>query len=177
MHFNQLLRERYSVREYKPQKVSKALLMEVLEAGRMAPSAANKQPWKFILVSEEENLSKLKEVYKRDWFQKIPQAIVICGDHSESWKRSFDGKDHCDIDVAIAVDHMTIRASELGLGTCWVCHFDPEMVKSQMQLPEGVEPIVVLPIGYPLENKPPYKKRKPMETIFFEEQYGRALKK
>lgn len=177
MHFNQLLRERYSIREYKQQKVSKALLIEVLEAGRMAPSAANKQPWSFILVSEEENLNKLKKVYDRDWFKKVPQIIVICGDHSESWKRSFDSKDHCDVDVAIAVDHMTIRASELGLGTCWVCHFDPEMVKEQMQLPEGVEPIALLPIGYPLENKPPRKKRKALDEIVFLEKYGQPLKK
>jgi len=177
MHFNQLLRERYSIREYKQQKVSKALLIEVLEAGRMAPSAANKQPWRFILVSEEENLTKLKKVYDRDWFKKVPQIIVICGVHSESWKRSFDNKDHCDVDVAIAVDHMTIRASELGLGTCWVCHFDPEMVKEQMQLPEGVEPIALLPIGYPLENKPPRKKRKALDEIVFQEKYGQPLEK
>lgn len=177
MHFNQLLRERYSVREYKQQKVSKALLMEILEAGHMAPSAVNKQPWKFIIVSEDDNLSRLKEAYGREWFQNISQAIVICGEHSESWKRSFDGKDHCDIDVAIAVDHMTIRATELGLGTCWVCNFDPVKVKEVLNLPEGVEPVVVLPFGYPLENKPPQKKRKPLESIVFEGEYGRELEK
>nr|WP_321451723.1 nitroreductase family protein [uncultured Carboxylicivirga sp.] len=177
MHFNQLLRERYSIREFKSQKVSKALLTEVLEAGRLAPSAANKQPWKFILVSQEDNLSKLKEAYNREWFKKVPQVIVICGDHNQSWKRSYDGKDHCDIDIAIAVDHMTIRASELGLGTCWVCHFDPEMVKELLQLPEGIEPIALLPIGYPLENKPPYKIRKDLEEIAFEEKFGQAFNK
>nr|WP_321409895.1 nitroreductase family protein [uncultured Carboxylicivirga sp.] len=177
MHFNQLLRERYSIREYKSQKVSKALLMEVLEAGRLAPSAANKQPWKFIVVSEEDNLSKLKSAYNREWFKKVPQIIVVCGDHSESWKRSFDSKDHCDIDIAIAVDHMTIRASELGLGTCWVCHFDPVLVKDLMQLPDSIEPIALLPIGYPLENKPPYKIRKNLDEIVFEERFGNPLRK
>ncbi len=177
MHFNQLLRERYSIRDYKTQKVSKALLMEVLEAGRMAPSAANKQPWSFILVSRDETLNKLKEVYDREWFKNVPQIIVVCGNHKESWKRSFDGKDHCDIDIAIAVDHMTIRASELGLGTCWVCHFNPEMVKEQMQLPEGIEPIALLPIGYPLVNKPPLKNRKSINSIVFEEKYGQQLVK
>ena len=81
MHFNQLLRERYSVREYKPLKVSKALLIEVLEAGRMAPSAANRQPWSFILVSDDANLEKIKECYDREWFKAAPQVIVICGNH------------------------------------------------------------------------------------------------
>lgn len=175
MHFNQLLRERYSVREYKTQKVSRALLKEVLDAGRMAPSAANKQPWMFGLVSEEENLTKLKEVYDRDWFQKAPQVIVICGNHEESWKRSYDEKDHCDIDIAIAIDHMTIRATELGLGTCWVCHFNPKIVKKLLNLPDHIEPIALLPIGYPITNKPPLKKRKHLEDVVFEETYGNPM--
>ncbi len=118
MHFNQLLRERYSVREYKPLKVSKALVVEILEAGRMAPSAANKQPWNFIMVSEDENLKRIKTAYHKDWFKEVPQVIVVCGNHNESWKRTIDQKDHCDVDVAIAIDHMTLRATELGLGTC-----------------------------------------------------------
>ncbi|MCU4176598.1 nitroreductase family protein [Carboxylicivirga sp. N1Y90] len=177
MHFNQLLRERYSVREFKPLKVSKALLVEVLEAGRMAPSAANKQPWKFILVSEDDNLKKLKKAYKRDWFKAAPQIIVICGDHDASWKRSFDGKDHCDIDAAIAIDHMTIRAAELGLGTCWVCHFQPDLIKEALELPEGIEPIALLPIGYPIVSKAPLKNRKQLNEVVFEEKFGQQLKK
>ena len=93
MHFNQLLRERYSIREYKPLKVSKALVIEVLEAGRMAPSAANKQPWNFILVSDEKNLNKLKYAYDREWFKNVPQMVVVCGNHEESWKRRKKKKD------------------------------------------------------------------------------------
>lgn len=177
MHFNQLLRERYSVREYKTLKVSKALIIEVLEAGRMAPSAANKQPWSFILISEDENLEKIKKVYNRDWFKKVPQVIVICGNHNESWKRSYDKKDLCDIDIAIAVDHMTLRAAELGLGSCWVCHFDPEVVSEVLNLPEHIEPIALLPIGYPLNSNKPNKSRKLFGAVAFEEEFGNALKK
>lgn len=177
MHFNQLLRERYSVREYKPLKVSKALVVEVLEAGRMAPSAANKQPWNFVLVEEDENLKMIKTAYGREWIKDVPQIIVICGNHNESWKRAIDRKDHCDVDAAIAIDHMTLRAAELGLGTCWVCHFDPDIVKKTLNLPEHIEPIALLPIGYPMESKAPVKKRKAFSDVVFEEVYGKPLKK
>jgi len=177
MHFNQLLRERYSIREYKSLKVSKALVIEVLEAGRMAPSAANKQPWHFILVSDEENLKKIKAAYNRDWIKNVPQIIVVCGDHNESWKRAVDQKDHCDVDAAIAIDHMTLRATELGLGTCWVCHFEPSVVKEVLKLPDYIEPIALLPIGYPMENNTPAKKRKAFSEVAFEEVFGKPLKK
>ncbi|MBK3519061.1 nitroreductase family protein [Carboxylicivirga marina] len=177
MHFNQLLRERYSIREYKPLKVSKALVIEVLEAGRMAPSAANKQPWNFILVSDENNLKTLKSAYDREWFKNVPQMIVVCGNHNESWKRSTDQKDHCDVDAAIAIDHMTLRATELGLGTCWVCHFDPAIVRESLQLPQHIEPIALLPIGYPVDNGNPAKVRKAFSEVAFEEVFGSPLKK
>ena len=86
-------------------------------------------------------------------------------------------KRHCDVDAAIAVDHMTLRATELGLGTCWVCHFDPAVVSEVLQLPEHIEPIALLPLGYPVENKAPQKKRKAFSEVAFEEVYGTPLKK
>lgn len=172
MHFNLLLKERYSVRSFKPAQVSKALITQVLEAGRMAPSASNKQPWYFISICEEEQLSKIKRSYPRDWFVKAPQFIVICGDHNSSWKRSYDSKDHCDIDVAIAIDHMTLRATELGLGTCWVCHFDPAMVSEILELPKDIEPIAILPIGYPANSEAPLKSRKSPDELFFKGKFG-----
>ena len=172
MHFNLLLKERYSVRSYKPLRVSKALIMQVLEAGRMAPSANNKQPWYFIAICEEDQLSRIKSAYPRDWFVNAPQFIVICGDHNTSWKRSYDSKDHCDIDVSIAADHMTLRATELGLGTCWVCHFDKTLVSKILELPEGVEPIAILPIGYPATSEVPLKSRKSPGEIFFSGKFG-----
>ncbi len=172
MHFNLLLKERYSVRSYKPVKISKALITQVMEAGRMAPSASNKQPWYFISICEEDQLSRIKSAYPRDWFAKAPQFIVICGDHNSSWKRSYDAKDHCDIDVSIAVDHMTLRATELGLGTCWVCHFDKELVSDIVELPDGVEPIAILPIGYPTNSEAPIKSRKSPTEVFFKGKFG-----
>jgi nitroreductase len=92
-------------------------------------------------------------------------VIVVCGDHKTSWKRGNDGKDHADIDVAIATDHMTLRAAELGLGTCWVCNFDAEKVSKALNLPGHLEPAVLLPIGRPEEVEAPPKKRKPLSEL------------
>jgi nitroreductase len=157
MNFLQLIRERHSVRAFNPNLVSEVLLKQVIEAGRLAPSACNNQPWYFIVVDDANLLSLLHDAYPREWFSKTRQIIVVCGDRDRSWKRSYDAKDHLEIDVAIAVDHMTLLAAELGLGTCWVCHFDPDKVSRAMQLPSHIEPIVLLPIGYPATIDGPAK--------------------
>ena len=152
MTFIELAKQRYSCRNYDPRPVEQDKLDLVLEAGRIAPSAANHQPWHFIVIQEKENLSKIHEVYHREWFREAPCVMVICGDHEQSWIRKYDGKDHCDIDIAIAVDHMTLQATELGLATCWICHFDKEKTVDTLNLPSNLEPIVILPLGYPLDR-------------------------
>jgi len=96
-----------------------------------------------------------------------PAVIVACGDHQQAWKRA-DGKDHCDIDIAIAVDHMTLAAAEIGLGTCWICAFDAKRCAQVLNLPERLEPVALLPIGYPADGKSPDRHatdRKPLEQI------------
>jgi nitroreductase len=167
LKFTELSKNRYSCRKYKELIPEENKILQVIEAGRIAPSASNKQPWHFILIRKSENLEKIKSLYKRDWFANVPAVIVICGDHNLSWKR-FDGKDHCDIDVAIAVDHMTLQAAELGLATCWVCNFDKEQCVKLLKIPYGIEPIVILPIGYPDDSSVPDRhsvKRKPLYEI------------
>jgi len=164
MDFKSLIKARHSVRKYKPEVLSDELLNEVLDAGRIAPTAVNKQPFVFIVLTEKEKLDAIYQAYPREWFATAPQVIVICGDHQASWKRN-DGKDHADIDVAIATDHMTLRAAELGLGTCWVCNFDVEKATKALNLPGHIEPAVLLPIGRPEEVEVPPKKRKPLSDI------------
>ncbi|WP_016776055.1 nitroreductase family protein [Anaerophaga thermohalophila] len=165
MDFKTLINARYSVRKYKPEPISEELLNEVLDAGRMAPTAVNFQPFVFIVVNEQGKLKELYHAYPREWFATAPQVIVVCGDHKTSWKRGNDGKDHADIDVAIATDHMTLRAAELGLGTCWVCNFDAEKVSKALNLPGHLEPAVLLPIGRPEEVESPPKKRKSLSEL------------
>jgi nitroreductase len=171
--FLDIAKKRFSVRKFKLQLVEQEKLAIVLEAGRIAPSACNNQPWFFIVVKEKGNLEKLWGTYARDWFRQAPVVIVICGDHRQSWKRS-DGKDHCDIDVAIAVDHMTLAAADIGLGTCWVCNFNRVVCSSILDLPPYIEPVALLPLGYPAEetlSDRPESKRKNTDAIVFYEKF------
>ena len=137
----------------------------LLEVARMAPSAVNYQPWQFVVVRDGILLQQLRKVYHREWFDTAPCCIVVCGNHNESWHRASDGKDHCDIDIAIATEHIALAAAECGLGTCWVCNFDIEACAQLLQLPHGIEPMVLMPIGYPVNNEIPEKKRKSIDEI------------
>ncbi|MFP4697731.1 MAG: nitroreductase family protein [Eubacteriales bacterium] len=148
MEFLEFAKKRYSVRKFQDKPIEKEKLLQVIEAARIAPSAVNFQPWQFIIVQDEEVKEKLYETYQRDWIKSAPAIIVACGDHSKSWRRR-DGKDHCDIDIAIAVDHMTLAAAQLGLGTCWVCAFNSARCHGLLDLPSNLEVIALLPIGYP----------------------------
>lgn len=174
MGLKKLIKERFSVRKYKSKTIEKAILTEVLDAGRVAPSAANYQPWHFIAVQHPENLKKLHLTYKREWIRSAPAIIIVCGDHRQSWKRGSDNKDFSDVDIAIAVDHMTLRAVELGLGTCWVCNFDAKRCSELFELPAHIEPLVLLPIGYP-DEEVKEKKRKSLDEIVHWESFNKPV--
>ncbi|QGY47127.1 nitroreductase [Maribellus comscasis] len=164
MEFQNLIKNRFSVRSFKNTAIEPAKINMILEAGRLAPSAVNFQPWHFIVVQQTENLKKIKAIYPREWITSAPVLIIACSDHSKSWKRRLDGKDSADIDISIAVDHMTLQAVEIGLGTCWVCNFDAKKCSELFNIPEHIEPVVILPLGYP-DISAPEKKRKPLEEI------------
>lgn len=167
MTFVELARARFSCRAYEDRPVESEKIQAVLEAGRLAPSACNNQPWHFVVVRDPEQRRKLNAVYPREWFSKAPVAIVVCGDHSASWKRG-DSKDHCDIDIAIAADHMTLQATALGLATCWICAFNAQGCASLLGVPTHVEPVVILPLGYPASSADPRrhaKERKELSSL------------
>jgi len=174
MKIEELIEKRFSVRKYTTQKVEKEKLLKVLEAGRMAPSAVNYQPWHFVVIENKEKLHQIHAVYQRAWIQEAPLVIVACADHSESWKRSSDRKDSADIDVAIAIDHMTLMATELGLGTCWVCNFDVVKCAQILHLPSHIEPIALIPLGYPNISAPD-KKRKGLNEIIHLNEFGKSF--
>jgi nitroreductase len=156
MSFTDLARKRYSCRSYQSKPVEPEKLDAVLEAGWVAPSACNYQPWKIYVISQQENLQKIHEAYQRDWFRQAPVVLVICGDHNQSWKRK-DGKDHCDVDVAIIADHLTLAATDHGLATCWICNFNRQKCVEILGLPDHLEPIVMLSLGYPADSTDPQR--------------------
>lgn len=167
MNFLELAKSRYSCRHYAAKPIEKSHLYKVLEAGRIAPSAKNLQPWQFVVVDKDKILSAIKSCYQKNWIQSAPCIIVALGNHDQSWQRE-DGKDHCDIDLSIAIDHMTLAATDAGLATCWVCKFDAKKVSEILNLPDYIEPVALLPIGYPTDRADTerHKKlRKPIDEI------------
>ena len=180
MAFIDLAKNRFSSRKFLDKPVEKEMLLKVLEAGRVAPSAMNKQPWHFVVITKEESLSEICECYDRDWLKAAKAIIVICGDHSQAWRRA-DGKIHTDVDTSIAIDHMTLAATDLGLATCWICKFDVMKCVKALGLPDGVEPIALLPIGYPAvepkENRHEQLRKSLDEIVHWEKFYFKPFKR
>lgn len=168
MTFLELAKKRFSSRKYLDRGIERSKLELLLEAARVAPSAANKQPWTFYVVCSPEGLEKIRPCYHRDWFQTAPVVIVAVADHKAGWVRSSDGKDHCDIDLAIAIDHITLQATDLGLSTCWICNFDIAACKKALQLSDNLEPVALIPLAYPADEKDSSRhtsERKPLNDI------------
>ena len=150
MEFLELAKKRYSVRAYDNRPVEKEKLDKILEAAHVAPTAANLQPVKLIAVQEKEQLNKLAKAAN---IYHAPLAIIVCADHEKAWVRPFDQKQTTDIDASILTDHMMLQATELGLGTVWVCYFKPDIVKKEFHLPDNLEPVNILFIGYGKETE------------------------
>ena len=145
MDFLKIAKQRYSVRSYKKQPVEKEKLDKILEAAHAAPTAANLQPVRLIVVQSEEGLGKIGKAAN---LYGAPLAIIVCADHEKAWVRSFDKKQTSDIDASILTDHMMLEATELGLGSVWVCYFKPDVIRKEFHLPDNLEPVNILAIGY-----------------------------
>ena len=163
MNFLDLVKRRFSVRVYEGTPVPEEKLEMVLEAGRLAPSAANRQAWRLVVVRDERQRRALGEAYPRDWFWSAPVILVVCMDAAKAWVRA-DGKNYSDVDGAIFMDHMTLCAASLGLGTCWIGAFDPDKVRHVLSIPGHVEPIAMTPLGVPAEPVRA-KSRKPLAEV------------
>jgi len=163
MEFTELIRRRYSVRAYKPDPVEEDKLQQVLEAARLAPTAANRQPFQIIVIHTAGRGAELRRIYSREWFVQAPLVICICGIPAQAWIRR-DGKNYDDVDVAIAMDHLVLAATDLGLGTCWIAAFDPAAAREVLRLPDGVEPMAFTPLGYPADQ-PGRKERKSLSDL------------
>jgi nitroreductase len=168
MDFFTLASNRYSIRGYDPQKpVEKEKLLRVLEAGRMAPSAANRQPWTFVVMRSKEVLLALADVYPAKWFQDAPVALIVKGRKSEAWHRKSDNYCAIETDLTIAMDHIILAATAEGLGTCWIAAFDEVKLRQLLKLTDDEVVFGMTPIGYKAETgvitRP--KTRKPLEEI------------
>ena len=139
---------RYSVRGYRADPVDDDVLARVLEAARRAPTAANRQPFRIIVIHTRGREEDLARIYGRRWFTQAPLVLAVVALPSEAW-RSGDGKSYADVDATIAMDHLILAATALGLGTCWVAAFDMAAARDVLGLPDDVEPVAFTPLGYP----------------------------
>lgn len=164
MTLDELILARYSVRDYTATPVTDEQVWKLLEVAHMAPSACNRQPWEIFVVRLPVVLAKIGKAYPREWFATAPCVLVLAADHEQSWHRPIDNKDHADIDIAILADHITLKATDMGLGTCMVCHFDKEVVSQALGMKQGLEPVMLIPLGH-ANVGPKEKSRKSLEEI------------
>lgn len=164
--FKTLCETRFSTRKFTEQPVSDDDLSYILECARLAPSAVNRQPWRFLIVKSKENLEKLRQCYSREWFRTAPLCIVALKDTTQAWVRPEDQKPHDDIDLSIAIEHICLAAAERGLGSCWVCNYDPTLFVQLFPQQPGIEAVALIPIGHIAPDCPQKEKsRKSLEDI------------
>ncbi len=167
----ELMKSRRSIRRYTDEPVPEALLEEVLEAGRWAPSASNRQPWHFIVVRDVEMRQAVAEhaaYYFIKWahVEEAPVLIALCGETRNRVYRQFLHED-----VGLAGGQMMLQAAALGLGTCWLGGLDREAIGTVLGVPEGIEVIGILTLGFPAEAPEP-PARKPLAEIVHYERFG-----
>jgi len=164
------IKKRQSVRSYQEKEIPEEALQEILEAGRLAPSAHNNQDWKFIVIKDESLRKKLVTACLNEniFIGEAPVVIAGCATNADN---IMPNGEHCyPIDLAIALDHMTLQASSLGLGTCWIGVYSQDQVKEILGVPENVRIVALMPVGYPKELKSK-RGRKPLSEIICYNKY------
>ncbi len=171
MDFYEVIKKRKSIRKYKSDPIPKDVLDRILEAGRIAPSAKNIQPWRFIIVKDQEIKKQVAQACRgQDWMADADIILVACILNDIAWGRMGGYMSSGPVDLAIAVDHMILAAANEGLGTCWIGAFVEEDVKKILSVPENVTVIALTPIGYPAEEAKD-RGRKPNSEIFSQNKF------
>jgi nitroreductase len=147
MDYLELIKKRHSVRAYKGDNVEDEKLNIILKAALLAPSACNRQSFKIVVIRTKDHKEELKKIYPMPFFTQAPIILAIFSIPEKSWVRK-DGKNYGDVDASIAMDHIILAATALGLGTCWVADFDSTAAREVIGLGESYEPIAFTPIGY-----------------------------
>jgi len=168
MEYNDLIRTRESIRDYDPQRpVSKEVLEKILNAGRMAPSACNNQPWEFLLIQSPEMLDKVRVCYHRSWFKDAPHILVVLGLKDKAWVRGFDGYNSVETDMAIVMTHLLLAAENEGVGACYIEAYDPAILRKALELDDNQVVYGITPLGYQRQGftKKGNKSRKLLKEI------------
>jgi len=166
-----VIKTRGSIRRYRDKAIPKQVLLSILEAGRLAQSAANRQPWQFIVVTDPAIKKELAKVAGSQTFVGKSAAVLVClADPEESAAVGpFEG---FLIDLAIAIENMALTAWDLGVGSCWIGDYTEEKVKRLFDVPGNLRVVSLLTLGYP-DERPGHKYRKGLDEIVHYEKYGR----
>ncbi len=164
------IESRKSVRSYQNRPIEEEKLNRILEAARLAPSASNRQEWRFVIVQDEETRKRLVDAANNQSFIAEAGVIIACCADSTDHVMPCGIKCYA-IDVAIAIDHLTLAAVSEGLGTCWIGAFDPKKVREILGIPEEITVVELLPLGYPTDSSPKEKIRKPISEIVHREKW------
>ncbi len=154
INFLRLAEDRYSVRKFQNKPITQEDLNQILKAGHLAPTACNRQPQRIMVINDDIGLDKLRKCTHCHF--NAPTAILVCYDKELCWVREFDGKNSGDIDASIVTTHMMLEAASIGVGTTWVMYFIPEAVREEFSIPDHLEPVALLVMGYPAEDSKPY---------------------
>lgn len=158
------IKMRKSVRRYLNKPIEDDKLSLILEAGRLAPSAGNRQEWRFIVIKDPETRKKIAESAGGQLFiGEAPVVIVACADTDNYVMQC--GQLSYPIDVAIVLDHISLAAVELGLGTCWIGKFDEGEIKKILSIPDHIRVVEIMPLGYPFDSSSIEKTRLPLDNI------------
>ena len=164
--------ERWSCRKYEQRPLEDKDLEKILRAGQVAPTAANAQPQRIVVINTPEGMERLARCTRYTY--GAPAAMLVCYDKECVWVRNYDGKDSGDVDASIVTTQMMLEAADLGVGTCWVGHFDPAAVRELFKIPASFEPVAILDMGYPAEDTGPHPvqwRREPLEDIVWHETF------
>lgn len=172
MEYEKLIMERYSVRDFEPEHLPDECISKILDAAHKAPTGCNFQPQRILVLNTDESIEKLKKCTKCNF--GATTAMIVCYNEDESWKRPYDGALSAPVDAAIVATHMMLEAHNIGVGSCWVMHFNPSAIKEEFNIPENIKPLAILMMGYPSETSTPielHNKFRPMEDVIFYEQF------
>lgn len=170
MEFRELISQRYSVRSFKSEHLPEEIISKILEAGHLAPTGCNYQPQRILVLNTDPSIEKLRTCTRSHF--NAPSAMLVCHNKAESWKRPYDGALSSPVDAVIVATHMMLAAHEVGVGCCWVMHFNPSAMRETFNIPEDIEPVALLVMGYPSEDAKPldlhFKTRPIDETVFYD---------
>lgn len=172
MEYEKLIEERYSVRKFKPEHLSDETIAKILNAAHKAPTGCNYQPQRILILNTDESIEKLRKCTKCHF--GAPAAMLVCYNEDETWKRPYDNALSAPVDAAIVATHMILAAHNIGVGCCWVMHFDPSAMKSTFNIPDNIKPLALLVMGYPSAESIPHEfhnKNRPMQEIVVYEKF------